>query len=100
MDDALTLARYNEETEQNICSIREEQGASPWGLQQNILEPPPSSGTSDGIEDVITSALLHIRRLTASPSQVRKDKERVPPSRTQTPLFAGIQQLQALQGEV
>jgi len=44
MDDALTLARYNEEIEQNIRSIREEQSASPWGLQQNILEPPPVTG--------------------------------------------------------
>jgi len=60
MDEALTLARYNEEIEQNICSIREEQSASPWGLQLNILKPPPSSGTSDGIEDVIASAPLHI----------------------------------------
>jgi len=100
MDDVLTLARYNEEIQQNIHSIREEQSASPWGLQQNILEPPSSSGTSDGIEDVIASVPLHIRRLTAGPSQVRKDKARVPPSRTQTPLSAGIWQLQALQAEV
>jgi len=60
MDDALTLARYNEEMEQNIPSIREEQSASPLGLQQNILEPSSSSGTSDGIKDVIASAPLHI----------------------------------------
>jgi len=32
MDDALTLARYNEEIKQNIRSIREEQSGSPWGL--------------------------------------------------------------------
>ena len=75
MDDALTLARYNEEIKQNIRSIREEQSASPWGLQQNILEPPPSSGTFDGIEHVIASAPLYIRRLTVGPSQTRKDKE-------------------------
>jgi len=81
MDDALTLAQYNKEIEQNICSIREEQSASPWRFHQNILEPLPSSGTSDGIEDVFASVPLHIRRLTAGPSQVRKDKERVPPSR-------------------
>ena len=100
MEDALTLARYNEEIEQNIRSIREEQSASPWGLHHNIVEPPPSSGTSDGIEDVIASAPLHIRRLTAGPSQVRKAKERVPPSCTQTALSAGIRQLQTLQAEV
>ena len=29
IDDAFTLARYNEEIEQNICSIRDEQSASP-----------------------------------------------------------------------
>jgi len=95
MDDALTLARYNEEIEHNIRSIREEQSASPCGLHQNILEPPPSSGTSDGCEDVIAPAPLDIRRLTVGLSQVRKDKERLPPSRTQTPLSVGIRQLQA-----
>jgi len=60
MDDALTLVRYNEEIEQNIRSITEEQSASPWGLQQNILDPPSCSGTSDGIEDVIASAAPNI----------------------------------------
>jgi len=97
---ALTLAWYNEEIDQNIRSIRAEQSAAPWRLQQNTLEPSPSSGTSDGIEDIIAYAPLHIRRLTAVPSQVRKHKERVPPSRTQSPLSAGIQQLQALQSKV
>ena len=100
MDDALTLARYNEEIEQNIRDLRGETSASPWGLPHNILEPPPSSGTSDGIEDVIASAPLHIRRLTAGPSQSRKDKGRVPPSRTQTPISTGIRQLQSLQAEI
>jgi len=100
MDDALTLARYNEKIERNIRSIREEHSASPWGLHQNILEPPPSSGTSNGIEDVIACAPLHIRRLTAGPSQVRKDKERIPPSRTQTPFSAGMRQIQTFQAEV
>ena len=100
MDDALTLTRYNKEIKQNFRSIREEKSASRWGLQHNILEPPPSSGTSDGIEDVIASVPLHIRRLTVGSSQVQKDKERVPPSHPQTPLSAGIRQLQALQAEV
>jgi len=100
MDDTLTFARYNEEIEHNIRSIREEQSASPWGIQHNILEPSPSSGTSDGIEDVIASSPQHIRRLTPEPSQVRKDKERAPPSRTQTPFSPGIQQIQPLQAEV
>jgi len=100
MDNALTLALYNEENEQSIHSIRKEQITSPWGLQQNILVPPPSSGISDRIEDVISSTPLYIRQLTVGPSQVGKDKERVPASRTQTPFSAGIRQIQALQAEV
>jgi len=68
IDDVLTIARYNEEIEENIRVIREEYSASPLGLYQNIFEPPPSSGTSDSIEDVIASTLLHIRRLTTGPS--------------------------------
>jgi len=52
------------------------------------------------MEDVIASAPLHIQRLTAGPSQVRKNKERVPSSCTQTTLSAGIRQLLALQAEV
>jgi len=60
IDDALTLTRYKEEIEQNIRSIREKQSASPWGLCQNILEPPPCSGISDSIEDIMTTVPLHI----------------------------------------
>jgi len=61
MNDTLTLTRYNEEIKQNIHSIKEEQIASPWGLQQNIVEPPSFSGTSNSIEDDIVLAPLHIR---------------------------------------
>jgi hypothetical protein len=100
MDDDLTLQRYNEEIEHNIRAIREGESNSPWGLHQNVLEPPPSSGTSDGIEDVLASAPLHIRRLTAGPSYTQKDKHRAPLSRTETPIYTGLWQLQDLQAEV